>query len=115
MTGSETTTNKETATCPMCGDDPCEFCSFLEEYRERRRAQGIRDAGFQKASKIVRRLEDGSEELVAWMPFRDGQAPFSIHGCPEEHHWKHGMVVLAEPDAIEPGYFEVVRILRDGV
>jgi len=114
-TAPETTTDSATAGCPLCGDVPCEFCRFLEEYRRRRRAQGIRDVEFHGAGKIVEHLEDGSEELVAWMPLRDDETTFSIHGSSEVHLWKHGMVLLAEPSETQPGYFDVVAILREGL
>lgn len=114
MVPSDATTNRSATRCPMCGEDPCEFCDFLARYRDRCRARGERDAGFHRAGKIVKHLEDGSEELVAWMPLHDEETTFSLHGSTEVHVWKHGTVLLAEQVEARPGYFNVIGILKKG-
>ena len=115
--GHETTNasppNRHAPRCPMCTDDPCEFCYFLEKYGEVCRERGEPDTGFQ-AAKIVRHMEDGSEELLAWVPFHEGKT-IGLRGSDELHSLKHWMVLLAEPSTTPPGSFDLVQILNEGV
>ena len=62
----------------------------------------------------MKHMEDGSEELVAWMPLRDEETTFSLHGSTEKHLWKHGTVLLAEQDEVQTEYFHVIGILKKG-
>ena len=95
-----------------CEDSRCEFCQFLGYWMASEGHEVERD-GKVAAAKIVERLEDGTEKLVAYVAIleRDPRDAQLVDGTKFE--WHHGMVVLAERE--EGTQMKLVEILKDGV
>jgi hypothetical protein len=95
----------------MNSDARCEFCTFLSMWID----QGHYDSsvnGKIGAAKVVENLDNGSEKLIAYIPFteKDNLNKKLFDGTP--FTVKHGMVILAKR---EGEICKLVRILEEGI
>lgn len=88
-------------------DERCEFCTFLGMWRAQ---EGIDEMC--GAAKIVTKDDAGVRELVAFIPFTEGEDLDKELADGTEFTIRHRMVLLAERD--DQG-FRLVKVLEKGV
>lgn len=92
-------------------DARCEFCKFLCAWIAQEE-HDTKKSGKVGAAKIIERLKDGTERLVAYVPFTEHEPHTSIVNG-KKIEILHGMVIRAEKDKSD--YMKLVEIVKEGV
>jgi len=88
----------------------CEFCQFVGMWMAQEKHDPT-TGGKVGASKIVERLEDGSEKLVAFVPFTEKEERDNNLADGTKFQFQHGMVLRAER---EGKGLKLVEIIKEG-
>jgi hypothetical protein len=89
----------------------CEFCEFLAMWMAQEGHDPDKD-GKVGASKIVERQEDGTEKLVAMVPFTETDPRDNNLVDGTKFTFQHGMVIRAERE--EGTTMKLVEIIKEG-
>ena len=89
----------------------CEFCTFLGMWMAQE-GHDVEKDGKVGASKVVERQEDGTEKLVAMVPFTEGESRDNNLSDGTKFTFQHGMVIRAERE--EGNSMKLVEILKEG-
>jgi len=91
-------------------DASCEWCRFLASFLQH--LGGLPDNALVGVAKIVTREQDGSEKLLAYVPFHDGENHTKALEDKTEVTFRHRMTLLAESRG--DADFALVSVLSKG-